>query len=243
MKRMTASLVIDQVVCDRMSAQFACARLSDRSGGVMAGSVVLPMAEPMKKPMKVAMGNLIGKPSGGPAGRRRQSGAVLVVSLILLLLLGLLATSVSENSLLQVQMSGNDEAKLAAQHEAFAIVDAIIENSESAPVLGDLGYTVCSTDEAQQPSTCNESTIDLSSLGVIPSDANVTFYVQRVGPEEVPLPFVDATRAGSASRFKLARHEIVVDIDRTDQGRGRVQLVQGLIRVLPESGGAIVSEE
>jgi len=243
MKRMTASLVGDQVVCDRMSAQFACVRLSDRSGGVMSGSVVLPMAEPMKKPMKVAMGNLIGKPSGGPAGRRRQSGAVLVVSLILLLLLGLLATSVSENSLLQVQMSGNDEAKLAAQHEAFAIVDAIIENSESAPVLGDLGYTVCSTDEAQQPSTCNESTIDLSSLGVIPSDANVTFYVQRVGPEEVPLPFVDATRAGSASRFKLARHEIVVDIDRTDQGRGRVQLVQGLIRVLPESGGAIVSEE
>jgi type II secretory pathway pseudopilin PulG len=176
-------------------------------------------------------------------GLRQQSGAVLVVSLILLLLLGLLATSVSENSLLQVQMSGNDEAKLAAQHEALAIVDAIIENSESAPVLGDLGYTVCSTDEAQQPSACDESTIDLSSLGVIPSDANVTFYVQRVGPEEVPLPFVDATRAGSASRFKLARHEIVVDIDRTHQGRGRVQLVQGLIRVLPESGGVIVSEE
>jgi|SRR6056300_173740 len=189
------------------------------------------------------MATKVGKLIRKPMGMRRQSGAVLVVSLILLLLLGLLATSVSENSLLQVQMSGNDEAKLAAQQEAFAIVDAIIDNSGSAPVLGDLGYTVCSVDPSQQPGACNETTIDLSSVGVIPSDANVTFYVERVGPEEVPLPFIDASRAGSASRFKLARHEIVVDIDRTDRGRGRVQLVQGLIRVLPESGGTVVSEE
>jgi hypothetical protein len=228
-----------RVADDHASAQFGSAWLNNRSGGAIAGSIVVTMGKPMGKPM----GNPAGKPSGAPIGMQSQSGAVLVVSLILLLLLGLLATSVSENSLLQVQMSGNDEAKLAAQHEAFAIVDAIIENSESAPVLGDLGYTVCSIDEAQQPSTCDESTIDLSSLGVIPSDANVTFYVQRVGPEEVPLPFVDATRAGSASRFKLARQEIVVAIDRTSQGRGRVQLVQGLLRVLPESGGAIVIEE
>ena len=233
MKRIMLGIAGARVADDRMSAQVGSARLSDRSEGEAAGSVVMPM------------GNLnpTGEPIGASIGMRNQSGAVLVVSLILLLLLGLLATSVSENSLLQVQMSGNDEAKLAAQHEALAIVDAIIENSESAPVLGDLGYTVCSTDEVQQPSACNESTIDLSALGVIPSDANVTFYVQRVGPEEVPLPFVDATRAGSASRFKLARHEIVVDIDRTNQGRGRVHLVQGLIRVLPESGGAIVSED
>lgn len=237
MKRIMLGIAGARVAGDRMSAQVGCARLSDIFGEPMAGPIVTSMGEPMGNL------NLTGKPSGAPVGGRNQSGAVLVVSLILLLLLGLLATSVSENSLLQVQMSGNDEAKLAAQHEAFAIVDAIIENSESAPVLGDLGYTVCSADEAQQPGTCNETTIDLSPLGVIPSDASVTFYVQRVGPEEVPLPFVDATRAGSASRFKLARHEIVVDIDRTDQGRGRVQLVQGLIRVLPESGGAIVSEE
>jgi hypothetical protein len=58
----------------------------------------------------------------------------------------------------------------------------------------------------------------------------------------VPLPFVDATRAGSAARFKLARHEIVVDIDRTATNRGRTQLVQGLIRVLPEAGEVTIDE-
>lgn len=181
-----------------------------------------------------------------PPSRRmaNQRGAVLIVSMILLLLLGLLATTVSENSLLQVQMSGNDEAKLESTHEALAIVEAIIDNSGSAPVLGDIGYTVCPVSEALGPAdiACNENTIDLSDLGVVPNDAEVSFYVRRVGPEEVPLPFVDATRAGSAARFKLARHEIVVDIDRTSTNRGRTQLVQGLIRVLPEAGEVTINE-
>jgi len=180
----------------------------------------------------------------GPEKLSSQRGAVLIVSMILLLLLGLLATTVSENSLLQVQMSGNDEAKLASTHEALAIVEAIVENSGSAPVLGDIGYTVCPVLDALSPANiaCNEKTIDLSELGVVPDDASVSYYVRRVGPEEVPLPFVDATRAGSAARFKLARHEIVVDIDRTATNRGRTQLVQGLIRVLPEAGEVIINE-
>ena len=179
-----------------------------------------------------------------PTQLRTQRGAVLIVSMILLLLLGLLATTVSENSLLQVQMSGNDEAKLASTHEALAIVEAIIENSGSAPVLGDIGYTVCPILDGLSPADidCNENSIDLSDLGVVPDDASVSYYVRRVGPEEVPLPFVDATRAGSAARFKLARHEIVVDIDRTATNRGRTQLVQGLIRVLPEAGEVTINE-
>ena len=184
------------------------------------------------------------QPRLAPVQLRGQRGAVLIVSMILLLLLGLLATTLSENSLLQVQMSGNDEAKLASTHEALAIVEAIIDNPGSAPVLGDIGYTVCPISEALSPASidCSENTIDLSDLDVVPDDADVSFYVRRVGPEEVPLPFVDATRAGSAARFKLARHEIVVDIDRTATNRGRTQLVQGLIRVLPKAGEVTINE-
>jgi Tfp pilus assembly protein PilX len=45
---------------------------------------------------------------------RQQAGVVLVVSLLVLLVMGIIATTVARTNQLQLHMAGNDEARIAA---------------------------------------------------------------------------------------------------------------------------------
>jgi len=66
------------------------------------------------------------------ANRRRQSGAVLFVGLVLLLILTLLGLSSSNVSILQERMAGN----LAQSNEAFQIAESALRDIESSVYNG-----------------------------------------------------------------------------------------------------------
>ena len=162
----------------------------------------------------------------------RQGGAVLIVSLIFLLLLGLLATTVSETNLLQLQMAGNDESRMEVNQRALALIDAVLDDMDNLPVVGKIGYRICRREASLASAAgCDERRIRVPSL-LLDDDAHIDYYVERAGPLETPLPFLDEDIAGSATALKLARQNIIVRFDRADQNRGTVELVQGYLQLI-----------
>lgn len=168
------------------------------------------------------------------AMQREQGGMVLIVSLLLLLVLAILATTTSETNILQLQMAGNDQAKAESMQHAFAIVDSIIDNRDNTAVVGDVGYKLCDSDASTRVGiTCNEELINIDS-GLVDPDADVGYYVQRVGPEITSAPFLDEDFASSSASFSVARQEVTVTYDRSDERLGKVEIVQGLLRLIPK---------
>jgi hypothetical protein len=166
---------------------------------------------------------------------RRQQGMVLIVSLLLLLVMALLAMTVSQTSVLELQMSGNDQVKTEALQHGLAITDAIIADKDNTAVVGDVGYRLC--DPGLSTSGCDDNLITVDS-GAIDADADpgeIDYYVERVGPELTSAPFLDEANASSASSFAVARQEITVSYDRSSEGLGKVEMVQGLLRLIPKS--------
>ena len=58
-----------------------------------------------------------------------QAGVVLVVSLLVLLIMGIIATTVARTNQLQLHMAANNEARVAGMQQALAIVDAVFARS------------------------------------------------------------------------------------------------------------------
>ncbi len=175
------------------------------------------------------------------SGQNKQGGVVLIVSLIFLLLLAILATTVSETNLLQLRMARNDEAKMEVTQRALAIVDAILDDTDNIPVVGNIGYKICETDTATIPTTgCDEHEITMPTE-LLDSLADIDYYVERVGPLEVAVPFLDEDMAGSATAVKVARQQITVSFDRTETNQGAVTLVQGYLRLIVSTGSVTTS--
>ena len=162
---------------------------------------------------------------------RRQQGMVLIVSLLLLLAMALLAITVSQTNVLQLQMSGNDQAKVESLQHGLAITDAIIADKGNTAVVGDVGFRLC---DAGLTSGCDDYLLIVDSA-VLDPDATIDYYVERVGPELTSAPFLDEEFASSAAAFSVARQEIVVSYDRSSSGLGKVEVVQGLLRLIPKS--------
>lgn len=163
---------------------------------------------------------------------QRQQGMVLIVSLLLLLVMAMLAMTVSQTNVLQLQMSGNDQAKTESLQHGLAITDAIIADKGNTAVVGDVGFRLC---DADLSTGCDDYVIAVEPAVLDPNNATINYYVERVGPELTSAPFLDEESASSASAFSVARQEIVVSYDRSSSGLGKVEVVQGLLRLIPKS--------
>jgi hypothetical protein len=162
------------------------------------------------------------------AGKKaQQRGAALIISLLFLLLITLVATTGSENSTLQLQMAGNEQSRVEAQQRALAVLDAILDDSDNAPVVGGIGFKIC--DVSTSDVSCDLARISLdSSVTTVPSGVDVDYFVTRVGPLEVDAPSMAEEIASSASAYKFARLEIAATIDGSDARLGRSSIVQGM---------------
>lgn len=155
-----------------------------------------------------------------------QRGTVLVITLLVLLLLALLATAVLRTNLLQLQMAGNDEAKTAALQHALALQDAVFEQEDSTPVLGGVGYQVCTVGTTS--AACHQSTLQIDSR-LQPGVGSVDTVVTRVGPTLARLPVVSEAMASSGLHYRVAKFEIRSTYDAADQGLARAVTVQGVL--------------
>lgn len=164
-----------------------------------------------------------------------QSGVALIVALMFLALITLVAITGAQTSTLQLQMAGNEQSRVEAQQRALALIDAIIDNSDNAPVVGDVGFKIC--DEASDDNSCDLKQISLdNSVTTMPDGVHTDFYVTRIGPLEVDAPSMSEEEVSSASAYKLARQEVRAEIDGLDQRLGRATIVQGMYVRIPAQG-------
>ena len=166
---------------------------------------------------------------------KTQRGAVLIISLLILLLLGIIGAATSEVSLLQLFMSGNDQSKSDALERSLAAIDGILDNANNTPVVGDIGYVICKNNAVDPTGECDIKWIDLAPTG-IPDLGNYPNYtVRRVAPLETTLPVMDESMASSGTSYRAARFEITAIYDDTASGQGRASVTQGVLVKLAAS--------
>ena len=151
-----------------------------------------------------------------------QRGAVMIVTLVLLVVLGVMALTSMRTSKLELRMAGNEEIRANAHQIAQALSDAIIATPTMTPVIGDIGFVLCTPG---QPN-CGLTSLFMPAGPLAPEvDAghlSATAQLTAIGP---PPPFTNS----SADAFLANTYQVTTTYDRTDEGLGRAAITQGLV--------------
>ncbi|TVZ40125.1 PilX-like prepilin protein [Alteromonadaceae bacterium 2753L.S.0a.02] len=159
----------------------------------------------------------------------KQSGAVLIFALAIMLLTGIIASTVMRTGVLEVKMVSNSQFKEEAFQTTEAVINAITADANNFVVAGDVGYKVCPAVTVQ--SNCNSNAIAISSAitSAAPSSVSLDFYMVRKGPLTRTLPMRQSQdKADSASSYHIATFEVLAEYDGRDAGLGHHKVVQGV---------------
>lgn len=163
----------------------------------------------------------------GIATREVQNGATLVVALVFLGVITMLSIAAMRDSVVGMRMSRNEEARFFGMQAAQALTEAIISNRDTTPVIGDAGFSICTAGEAG----CDRYGIALPAvIANEVAQGNLSARIERLDPEfKSPPRTVDS----SLDKFSAASFQIVSTYDRSDEGFGRVRIVEGLMVLAP----------
>lgn len=158
----------------------------------------------------------------------RQDGAILVISLVILIAITLLTISSMRSSNIGLRMAQNEESRIAAVQGAQALADAIVSDPQTTPVIGGTGFTICTPGE----SACNRYDLPVANsvIAYNISTGDLTGRVQRMGPLFRPPPRVVGS---SIDKFSIASFEVTATYDRSDESLGRQQIVEGVMVLVP----------
>jgi len=153
--------------------------------------------------------------------KAKQRGAVMMVTLVFLVVLGIMALTSMQSSKLELRMAGNEAVRATAHQISQALIDAIIATPVMTPVIGNTNFMLC---------TNGQPNCDLASLfmpGVLAADvANgdlmATAQLVEIGP---PPPGTGY----SADDFVGNFYTVSSTYDRSDEGLGRAAITQGII--------------
>ena len=164
----------------------------------------------------------------------RQQGAALVTALIFLIIITAIALSAMRGSTQELRMALNAEFKASALQRAQAVSDAVVSNPTNTPVVGQIGRRVCVGDVPQgEPSCVDTATLTLPAnleldLGLSGQDRRFA-AVERVAPEASLCP----RGTDFSSQVNCATFRIHANFDGTAERRGRADLYEGVLVLLP----------
>lgn len=161
--------------------------------------------------------------------RGKQSGAVLVVTMVFLIAISMLAVSSMQSSNIGLFMAQNEESRIAAVQGAQALADAIVSNPAATPVVGGPGYTICTPGEVG----CDQVNLPILNPVLMAEILNghISARVQRDGPLLRPPP---RSIESSIDKFTSASFEVTTTFDRTNESLGRQQIVEGVLVLVPK---------
>jgi len=155
---------------------------------------------------------------------RRQTGAVLATTLLLLVVITLLGVAALRFSRLELRMAGNTEAKLQSFQTAQALADAVYATPAMVPVIGAPGFSICTP----TLDGCNRNDISLPGFTQPIEDADLTGQVVQLAEGMVPRGLET-----SADKFGGVRYRVTSTYDRTDENLGTFEVVQGMLILVP----------
>jgi hypothetical protein len=151
---------------------------------------------------------------------------VLIVALLILLLIGMLASGAYESNLLQMRMAGNTQQYSALRQQGLAMIDAILANADNFALRGGIGYRNCAG--AAIDPACDERSLAVDRDRV-PWRDDWHYTVVRHGPLILKIPAVAEAHASSGRHYRAALYEIRVARAGDARGRGRIALAQGVL--------------
>ncbi|MDH3421066.1 MAG: PilX N-terminal domain-containing pilus assembly protein [Gammaproteobacteria bacterium] len=162
--------------------------------------------------------------------RNRQRGVTLITALIFLTVISVVSISSMRSSTMGVRMAQNEESRFAAIQATQALTEAIIASPASTPVIGGAGFSNCTPGELG----CNLYTVAVPAGFVADEVAagHLSARIERLTPPDKPPPRV---LESSVDKFSAASFQLIATFDRTQEGLGRAQLVEGLIVLVPKN--------
>lgn len=159
-------------------------------------------------------------------------GAVLLLALVFMLMLGMIATTVMQTAILQLHMAGNDQFFEEVLQKAQAIADELALHEDNFALQGEVGDINCPQD-AEDP-LCSRTELRVPASAYTADGVALAYQVRRRAPLLWQgFPLREAEGAVSSSRsFDAALFEIDVRIDGSAQRLGSARVIQGIaIRV------------
>ena len=163
-----------------------------------------------------------------PNSLTRQNGAILVITLLFLVTISLLTVSSMQASNIGLFMAQNEESRIVAAQGAQALADAIVSNPSATPVVGGVGFTICTVGEQG----CNQFNLPVenSALATAIANGHMRARVQREGPLTRPPP---RSVESSIDKFTAASFEVTTTYDRTGESLGKQQISEGVLVLVP----------
>lgn len=179
----------------------------------------------------------------GPLGvSSRQSGAVLIIAMVFLLLMSMIAISVMRSGQMEVVMSGNAQARASAYELSEAIAQSLLSRWKNTL---DTGNLICGQHNATVDPDCDSDISGDMSVAldshILPGHADViapidegsfAFLTRYIGEGE-PLRGMGTETSASAFYF-----DIEIDYDNTANRQGASSLVEGAVVINPVASGA-----
>ena len=155
--------------------------------------------------------------TGKHASRGRQSGAVLVVSLLLLMAVTVLSTTAVSTSIMELRMSNNTESNVNTFQTAMAAVDYVLSDVNNLPSSGPLNVPAAVT-LAGAPF-------------VVSSGEQINASARRVEDCGVPPRMSNATSMTAYSSFN---YQVTAEVVKNNSGMGQAGMVQGYLLFGPK---------
>jgi hypothetical protein len=155
----------------------------------------------------------------------RQTGAVLVTGLILLVVMALIGLISLNGSIFELRMSLNEENRTFAVQTAQAAIDEVTDDGSGFVVTGLPGDVVACTANL----SCANDALTLSSPAL---SGNNSVSVSRLAPELAPPPRMPGAEA-SARVFSATFFQAVAEHNEPGAARGRAELNQGVMVLIP----------
>ena len=156
-----------------------------------------------------------------PIANTQQRGAVLLVTLVFLVVLAVMGLSSMRTAKLELRMAGNDADRANAHQIAQAMIDAVVATPAMTPVIGTVGFTVCTPG---QPN-CNLDSIFMPAgpLAGEVGAGHLSATAQLISAGAAP------PGMGYSSDFDGAYYSVTATYDRSDEGLGNTSVTQGLV--------------
>jgi Tfp pilus assembly protein PilX len=159
---------------------------------------------------------------------RRQSGVILVTSLVFLIAITLLTVASMRSSNIGLHMAQNEESRVMATQGAQALADAVASDPNTTPVIGEAGFTICTATETNCQR--NDLTMTNSTMAAYTASGVVAARVERMSPALRPAP---RGVESSIDKFVAASFEVTSTYDRVGEGLGRQTVVEGILVLVP----------
>jgi Tfp pilus assembly protein PilX len=158
----------------------------------------------------------------------RCRGAVLMLALVFMLMLGIVAATVMQTAILQLHMAGNDQFLEEAFHKALAIATELSLDTDNFLLGEAVGHTNCP--EQEPGPNCDSRLLKVPASAAATAGIELDYRVTRQDPllwKGFSIRESQDT-VSSSSSFDAATFEIDVRVDGSENRLGTAHIVQGI---------------